>query len=69
MSDMQAVCGRVKTDVEGCFSIVYEIADLFFVCDLRDQSSCYEFVLNLHWGVSFSFRDVFRVYLSDGALL
>ena len=54
MSDMKAVRGRVKADVKCRLSVVYEIADLFFICYLCNQSSCNEFVVNLHGVYSFS---------------
>ena len=39
MSNMKAVRSRVKADVEYSLSLVYHFADLFFVCDLRDQAA------------------------------
>ena len=41
MSYMKAVCGRVKTDIENGFSFVDQFFDLFFVCNLGDQTSGY----------------------------
>ena len=55
VSDMKAVCGRVKADVKRRLSVVYEITDLFFICYLCNQSSCDKFVVNLHDVCSFSF--------------
>ena len=54
VSDMKAVRGRVEADVKRRLSVVYEIADLFFICYLCNQSSCNEFVVNLHDFCSFS---------------
>ena len=39
MSHMKAVRSRVKADVEYGFSFIDHFADLFFVCDLRDQAA------------------------------
>ena len=39
MSYMKAVCGRIKSDVECCFSIVDQFFDFFFVGYLGDQTT------------------------------
>ena len=41
MTYMKAVCGRVKTDIENGFSFIDQFFDLFFVCNLGDQTSGY----------------------------
>ena len=37
MPDMQAVCRRVKADVENSLSLIYHLADLFLIRHLGDQ--------------------------------
>ena len=34
MSNMKTVCGRVKSNVKCCLSIVYQFSDFFFICYL-----------------------------------
>ena len=48
MSYMKAVCGRVKSDIESSLSVVDQFFNLFFVCNLGDKASGYEFVINCH---------------------
>ena len=36
---MEAVCRRVKADIEFCTAIVYQVSDFFFVCYLRDKTT------------------------------
>ena len=52
MSYMKAVCSRVKSDIEYSLSVIYHFADFFFVCHLRDQSTRYQFFINLHVSLS-----------------
>ena len=34
MSHMKAVCGRIKADVEGSLSVIDQVLDLLFICQL-----------------------------------
>ena len=34
MSHMKAVCGRIKTDVEGSLSVIDQFLDLLFICQM-----------------------------------
>ena len=34
MSHVKAVCGRIKTDVEGSLSVIDQFLDLLFICQL-----------------------------------
>ena len=48
VTDVQAVCGRVKADVERRLAVVDHLADLFFVRYLRDQAARFQFVVKFH---------------------
>ena len=48
MSYMKAVCGRVKSDVEGSLTVVYHFLNLIFVSYLGDQPSGFQFFPNCH---------------------
>ena len=39
MSNVKAVCCRIKADVEGSLSVVYKLFDFFFVCYLRNKAA------------------------------
>ena len=39
MTYVKAVCRRVKTDIKYGLAVVYHFSDLFFICDLCDQSA------------------------------
>ena len=57
VSDMKAVCRGIKADIEGCFAVVDEFFDFFFVCHLRDQAAGNEFVINCHAFSPFSSKE------------
>ena len=48
MSYMQAVCCRIKSNIERCLSFIDQTADLLFVCYLCNQTSCYKFFVQCH---------------------
>ncbi len=48
MTYMQAVCGRIKTDIEGSLSLVYHFFNFFFVRNLRDQTAGYQLLVTIH---------------------
>jgi hypothetical protein len=48
VSYMKAVCCRVKADIKCSFTIVYHLFDLVFICNLRDQATCFQFFPNCH---------------------
>ncbi len=51
MSDMQAVRSRVKSDVEGCFTFVNQLAYKLLVRNLRNQAAGFQFFINCHCGI------------------
>ena len=48
MTNMQAICGRVESNVEGCFSFVYHLFDFFFVCNLGNEAAGYQLFITVH---------------------
>ena len=56
----QTVCGAVESDIERCFSIVYQVSDFIFVGYLCQKASGDQFVINLHF-VFLLFSVDFRV--------
>ena len=52
MSDMKAVCRRVKPNVKNSFPIVHQISDSFLIRHLGNQPACLKFFVNSH--LSFS---------------
>ena len=53
MPHMQTVCSRIKTDVKNGFPIVDQFLNLFFVCQLRKQPSCFQFIKYSHFSPPF----------------
>lgn len=53
MANVQAVCGGVKTDVEGCLSGVHQFFDLFLVGHLGDETPSFQFFKYCHVFPSF----------------
>ena len=55
VAHVQAVRRTVKADVECGLAVVDHLADLFFICDLCDQTAGHQFLINTH---SFNFLSV-----------
>ena len=47
MSDMQAVCRRVKTDVELDLFVLQQLADLVLIRGLLDKASFFEHIVSI----------------------
>ena len=48
VAHMQGISGRIKADIEGGFSLIDEIGDFLFVCELREQSARLKFFVKCH---------------------
>ena len=45
---MKTICCWIKSNIKCCLSFIYQFGDSLLVCHLRDQTSCFQFVINLH---------------------
>ena len=53
VTDVQRIRRGVKADIEGRLAVIDQLSDLFLIRDLRDKSSCYEFLINSHYNPPF----------------
>ena len=48
VTNVQAVCSRVKADIKGCFAFIYHFFDFFFICNLGDKTAGYQLFITVH---------------------
>ena len=48
MTNVQGICRRVKTDIEGCLAIVDKIGDELLIRNLGNEPSCLKFFVKCH---------------------
>jgi len=58
---MQAVCGTVKTNVEGCVTGIDKIGNLFLVSYLGNKTAGNEFFINSHFSFSYIQNFIFTI--------
>ena len=45
---VKAVCCGIKTNIKGSFTVIDQLLNFFFVCQLSKKTSCFQLVINRH---------------------